>query len=91
MSDWGRKHLCELAYACKPYKDDETLSVAQRKAFAVSFDHARNLAQLPNAGGSKSLMTAINMVCNACKSISRHECAGRTDWVHPCSLLPPPI
>jgi hypothetical protein len=31
--DWNRKHLCDLAWVCKKYEEDPTLSAAHRLAF----------------------------------------------------------
>ena len=87
MSDWSRKHLCDLVSVCKRSEADPTLTIAHQKAFAGAYAHAKQFECFPNAGGTHNLVAIVTMVCAACRSTSRHQCSGRSHWDSPCQLL----
>ena len=84
---WGRKHVCELAGACKRYSEEPSLSILQQDKFAEAHFFAQQLSSLPNAGGAHNVAAAIAKACGACKGSLDFECAGRDYWQQHCQLM----
>ena len=85
--DWKRKYLSGLAELCCDCKEDPALSMTQRKIFAETYLLAKRYSSLPNAGDVKNVDAVIEKLCGACQSVFSQDCAGRSDWEQPCSLL----
>jgi len=85
--NWCRKHLFDVASACKTWGEEPTLSITQRKVFAKAYGLARQLSSLPDAGGASNVAAVIHQMCSACQDANLHKCSGRDKWQHPCSLI----
>ncbi len=82
MMDWCRKHMGELAWACKNLSQDPDLADNQRQALGKLYALAKQWSSIPNAGGTANLATVVAMACNTCQ-----QCEGRNDWREPCLLI----
>jgi hypothetical protein len=87
MIDWSRKHLSDLAWACKRCEEDSELSIAQRSAFAEIYPVAKRFSSFPEGGGVNNVATVVDTVCSACRNASLNLCQGRRDWMQPCLII----
>lgn len=87
MSDWPRKHLCDLVNACRQHSNDLELSESLRGEFGKAHAFAKQYASLPNAGCLVRLHDAIAIICAACRETQRFDCTGRIDWQDYCALI----
>lgn len=87
MTDWARKHLCDLASACKKYMDDPALSIGQHQAFSDIYALAHQNSSLPEGGGTDCVAGIVARVCAACRSSILCGCGGRANWQELCSLV----
>ena len=85
--DWRRRHVFDLAWVCQKCKEDSTLSIAQRQAFAETYLAAKRLSSMPQAGGAHSVELVIAQLCSACQGALLHQCQGRSEWQQPCWLM----
>ena len=84
---WSRKHVCDLAGACKQLGEDPLLSAIQRNKFAETYRFAKQFSSFPNAGGAHNVTAVITMVCDACQATLDNDCVGRYDWHQACLLI----
>lgn len=87
MTDWSRKHIFELARACKLCSEDLSLAIDQKKSFSDAFALAKIASTLPNAGGPDNVSRTILMACEACQDSFHFGCTGRYSWKQFCQLI----
>lgn len=85
--DWIRKHICDMALACKALSEDPKLIPNQRELFRFAFAMAKPASSLPQSGDPRLANKIVVATCVACRNAFDHNCPGRGGWQHPCELV----
>ena len=85
--DWRRKHICDIASACKQIVDEAATSADKRQKFLVAFNLAKPLSSCPAAGGNAGVHMVLAAMCNLCNEFSLYHCNGRSSWQEECQLI----
>lgn len=85
--EWERKHLCQIADACKALGRDSRLSPERRESFAGLYPLASRLAKGPNRVAERGVSAVVAAFCDACRDVPLHGCLGRRHWSEHCQML----
>lgn len=86
-SDWRRKHMFDLAWACKECEKNDSIPEAARIRFGSIYMRAKQLTSLPGGGNSAHFGEVIMLFCSICKEGALKHCQGRFHWGDPCDLI----